>query len=120
MITSTTVNAIVPIVMKPTVMRCRNTNSSARPYAFVRPSSARSMPRLAMFGVPVVFLSRREHIIGVSVSEMIADRVIDTASVTANSRNRRPTEPPMNNSGMNTASSEHVMLTIVKPICSRP
>jgi len=41
-------------------------------------------------------------------------------SVTANSRNRRPTIPPISSSGMKTASSEAVMETMVKPICFAP
>ena len=51
---------------------------------------------------------------------MIADHAIAIASMTANSRKNRPTTPPMNSSGMNTASSEHVMLRIVKPISRAP
>ena len=43
-----------------------------------------------------------------------------TASVTANSRNRRPTMSPMNSSGISTAISETVSETIVNPICSEP
>ena len=43
-----------------------------------------------------------------------------TLSVTANSRNSRPTMPPINRIGMNTASSDTVIETIVKPICSAP
>ena len=41
-----------------------------------------------------------------------------TASVMANSRNRRPTTSPMNSSGISTAISEIVSDTMVKPICS--
>ena len=43
-----------------------------------------------------------------------------TASVTANSRNSRPTMSPMNSSGISTAISETVSETIVKPICPAP
>ena len=43
-----------------------------------------------------------------------------TLSVTANSRNRRPTMPPMSRIGTKTASSETVIETIVKPICLAP
>ena len=39
------------------------------------------------------------------------------ASVTANSRNSRPMTPPMNSSGISTATSDTVSDTIVKPIC---
>ena len=43
-----------------------------------------------------------------------------TPMVTANSRNSRPTMPPMNRTGMNTAASERVMETMVKPISREP
>ncbi len=59
----------------------------------------------------------REHIIGVSVSETTAEIMMVTASVTANSRKRRPTTSPMNSNGMSTATSETVSETMVKPIC---
>ena len=40
--------------------------------------------------------------------------------VTANSLNRRPSTPPRKSTGMNTAASESVMLTMVKPISAEP
>ena len=40
--------------------------------------------------------------------------------VTANSWNSRPTMPPMNSTGMNTAASEKVIETMVKPISCEP
>ena len=43
-----------------------------------------------------------------------------TLRVTANSRNSRPTMPPMNSSGISTAISETVSEMMVKPICSEP
>ena len=43
-----------------------------------------------------------------------------TLSVMANSLNSRPTTPGMKSSGMNTATSETVRLTTVKPICFAP
>ena len=64
--------------------------------------------------------SSRAHIIGVSVSETTAEIRIVTASVMANSRNRRPTTSPMNSSGISTAISEKVSEMMVKPICSAP
>ena len=42
------------------------------------------------------------------------------ASVTENSRNSRPTMPPMNSSGMKAAISETEIDTTVKPICLAP
>lgn len=71
-------------------------------------------------GLPACGRNSSEHIIGVRVSEMTAEIVIETASTTANSLNTLPTTPPMNSSGMNTASSEAVMLMIVNPICLAP
>ena len=43
-----------------------------------------------------------------------------TAIVTANSRNTRPTIPPIRSTGMNTAISENVIATMVKPISFDP
>ena len=57
---------------------------------------------------------------GVRVSDTTAEITMVTASVTANSRNRRPTTSPMNSSGMSTAISETVSEMMVKPICSAP
>ena len=64
--------------------------------------------------------SRREHIIGVRVSDTTADIMMVTARVTANSRKRRPTMSPMNSSGISTAIREIVSEMMVKPICSAP
>jgi hypothetical protein len=43
-----------------------------------------------------------------------------TAIVTANSRNMRPTMPPISSTGMNTAIREKVIETMVKPISLAP
>ena len=43
-----------------------------------------------------------------------------TDSVTANSRNSRPTMPPISSSGMNTAISEMLIDSTVKPISRAP
>ena len=47
--------------------------------------------------------------VGVRVSETTADTRIEALNVTANSRNKRPINPPMSNIGMNTATRERVM-----------
>src|SRR4029077_7213099 len=60
--------------------------------------------------------SSRLHIIGVKVSETTADVTTAMVSVSANSRNMRPTRPVMNSSGMNTAISDTVSEIPVKPI----
>ncbi len=57
---------------------------------------------------------------GVSVSETKPETRIDTAMVTANSWNKRPTIPPRNRIGMKTAVSEIVMEMIVKPTSAAP
>ncbi len=54
------------------------------------------------------------------MSETTADTAIATLSVTANSRKRRPTIPPIARMGTNTASSETVIDTIVKPTSFAP
>jgi hypothetical protein len=62
----------------------------------------------------------RAHSIGTSVSETTAEITIVTASVMANSWNRRPTTSPMNSSGISAAISDTVSEMIVKPICLEP
>ncbi len=62
----------------------------------------------------------REHIIGVSVSDTTAEMTTAMVSVSANSRNMRPTRPVMNSSGMNTAISDRVSDMTVKPISRAP
>jgi len=57
---------------------------------------------------------------GVSVSETTIETSTEIVTVIANSRNRRPTIPPISNSGMNTAISEMEMETMVKPISPAP
>ena len=46
--------------------------------------------------------------------------MIATDTVTANSRNTRPTMPPISSTGMNTAISEKVIEMMVKPISRAP
>ena len=65
-------------------------------------------------------LSQRADIIGTSVSDTTAEMRIVIASVTANSRNSRPTTSPMNSSGISTAISDTVSEMMVKPICAAP
>ena len=64
--------------------------------------------------------SQRADIIGTSVSDTTAEIRIVVASVTANSRNKRPTTSPMKSSGISTAISDTVSEMIVKPICVAP
>ena len=65
-------------------------------------------------------LTSSAHSIGTKVSETTAEITMVTASVTANSWNRRPTTSPMNSSGISTAISDTVSETMVKPICPAP
>ncbi len=59
-------------------------------------------------------------IIGVVVSEMTRLIITEADRVTANSRNSRPTMPPMNRSGMNTATRLIEIETTVKPTSRAP
>ena len=57
---------------------------------------------------------------GVAVSETTMETTMATESVTANSRNSRPTMPPISSSGMKTATSEMLMVSTVEPISAAP
>ena len=60
------------------------------------------------------------HIIGVVVSETTIEIMTATDSVSANSVNRRPTIPPKNSSGANTAISDRLIEMTVKPTSPAP
>ncbi len=68
----------------------------------------------------LVCFNSREHIIGVSVSDTIAEVTTAIVKVSANSRNMRPTSPDMNNKGMKTAINDTVSEITVKPISLAP
>ena len=57
---------------------------------------------------------------GVSVSETTPELKMAAMITTANSRNSRPTMPPIKSTGINTAASDKVMETMVKPISADP
>ena len=57
---------------------------------------------------------------GVVVSDTTIEMRIAIDSVTANSRNRRPTIPLISRIGMNTAISDRLMETTVKPTSRAP
>ena len=63
---------------------------------------------------------KRLHSIGVRVTETTPEMRMATQIVTENSRNSRPSTPPMKRTGMNTAASESVIETMVKPISREP
>ena len=69
---------------------------------------------------PTSAFKNRLHNIGVSVREIKPEAIIAMLIVTANSRNNRPTIPPINSTGINTATRESVMETIVKPTSFEP
>jgi hypothetical protein len=56
----------------------------------------------------------------VVVSDTTSEISTATDSVTANSRNKRPCNPAMNSSGMNTATSDRLIDTTVKPTSRAP
>ena len=57
---------------------------------------------------------------GVVVSDTSMDSKMAADMTTANSRKKRPTMPPMNNMGTNTAISDRLIETTVKPISRAP
>ena len=62
----------------------------------------------------------RAQSMGVSVSDTKPETRMATEIVTANSRKMRPTTPPMNSTGIKTATSEKVIERMVKPISRAP
>ena len=69
---------------------------------------------------PIAAFIGAQRGMGVSVSETMADTTTEKVSVSANSRNMRPTMPVMKSSGMKTAMREIVSEMMVKPICRAP
>ncbi len=65
-------------------------------------------------------LRNRLQSIGVNVTDTTPEIRIATQIVTENSRNNRPSTPPMNSTGMKTAASDSVIDTIVNPISRDP
>ena len=63
---------------------------------------------------------RRAPLLRVVVSESTIETSTAADSVTANSRNSRPTIPPISRIGMNTAISEMLIDITVKPIPAAP
>ena len=60
------------------------------------------------------------HIMGVVVSETTSEIRIATESVSANSRKVRPTMPPISRMGRNTAISDRLIASTVKPTSLAP
>ncbi len=63
---------------------------------------------------------KRLHAIGVRVSETSPETSTATPMTTANSWSSRPITPPMKSTGRNTAASDKVIETMVKPISREP
>ena len=57
---------------------------------------------------------------GVVVKDTNIDTKMAAVITTANSRNNRPSTPPMNKMGMNTATKEMLMATTVNPMSREP
>ena len=68
----------------------------------------------------LLLFSSQAHIMGVVVSEITSEISTATDSVTANSRNKRPICPPMKSSGINTATSDRLIDSTVKPTSRAP
>ncbi|CAM5636322.1 hypothetical protein RLIN73S_06225 [Rhodanobacter lindaniclasticus] len=102
----------------------RSEKSSARRYTPSMPAWKRSSTWLRAAGAAAARVRwpprKRPHSAGVSVSETAADTTIAATRVIANSCMNMPATPPANSSGMNTATSEAVIETMVKPISRAP
>ena len=97
----------------------RSTVDSVLPYMLTIQSKALSIVRYSQPWDSCRF-RRWAHIEGVAVSETNNETAMATESVTANSRNRRPTTPPINKRGVNTPIRETLMVITVKPISFAP
>ena len=94
----------------PTSARQRSARRRARP--------AGGKP--ARWGGTPAGRSSTAAIIGVVVRDTSMEIRMAADSTTANSRNKRPTTPPISRMGMNTAIRETLMDTTVKPISRAP
>ena len=65
-------------------------------------------------------LKRREHNIGVSVKDTNRDTAMAKAAVSPKDDMNRPTMPPMNPTGTNTASNDSVVAITARPISRVP
>ena len=117
---SSTVSASVASATS-SVSGCRSsTHCSAISYCPISRSNRRWMRAPMPCWPGGVVECQRADIIGTSVSDTTAEIRMVMASVTANSRNSRPTTSPMNSKGISTATSDTVSEMMVKPICVAP
>ena len=77
-------------------------------------------PGLAVMGRGRLGFKNSAHSIGVVVSEIAIEMPMASDRVIANSRNSRPTMPPISKIGRNTAMSDSVIETTVKPTSRAP
>ena len=63
---------------------------------------------------------KREQSIGVSVNDTSSDTPMANAAVSPNDDMKRPTMPPMNPTGTNTAISDSVVAMTARPISLVP
>ena len=93
---------------------------SVTSYRWSIPSNTRSDARYMRPWFSPGGRRKRLHTIGVRVSETRPEMSTDTPMTTANSWSSRPMTPPMKSTGMNTAASDKVIETMVKPISREP
>ena len=108
---------------RPNVMRwCRivNRNERSYPRCSVSKKVSSALYTRPCRLCPTCGLRNSAHSMGVSDRETKPERRMATVMTTANSWNSRPTMPPMNSTGMNTAARDTVMDMMVKPISRAP
>ena len=106
---------------KPTMTPGRRINCrSVRSYHAESAAKKRSMAPAMRPWRTSPSAGRREASIGVSVSATSAENSTAAASVSPNSRNRRPFSPGRKEIGTNTATSVRVVATTAKPISRLP
>ena len=106
-------------IIRNAIHRCVINLRSDRLYPSFKRSNCLSDQRYSRLS-DVDFFNIREHIIGVRVSDTKADMMTEPATVTANSRNKRPVKPPRKIMGRNTAARVIVVEIIAKIISSEP
>ena len=117
---SFTLSATVPSVTSSIRNGWRSTQPRPWRYPVVMPSSARSRMLRRRFGFSSSWRRSAPHIIGVVVRETTSEMTTAAVRTAANSRNSRPMMPPMSRMGRNTATSETLIESTVKPISRAP
>jgi len=100
---------------------CRNAQDRLVSYRDKVQAKTRSHARYSTpWGPAGSDFSSLAHIMGVVVSDRTSEITMAVESTTANSRNRRPTMPPIKRIGRNTAISERLMDRTVNEISFAP